>query len=243
MITDEVQCRFLNTYLIESPYIEAVFVQGKNIFSAYNWLDDVLEIRDDAPAVYAVGDRYLVSSSASGTFAGHDNEIAEVVTGPTWNFIAPEINDGVYNIDSRRSYIWNGTSWNIIPSIQLPLQMTVTIRVNRSYVEANSIDLGTEKEDLLVALADYLQKNKSGVNVKFYNSQIVDFVHSGRDWVKSVTVNVTDSSSSANELNNGLEFNDDDTILENLSNKLDLVRYVTPYLYWDVNNLVIKLLT
>ena len=243
MITDEVQCRFLNTYLIESPYIEAVFVQGKNIFSAYNWLDDVLEIRDDAPAVYAVGDRYLVSSSASGTFAGHDNEIAEVVTGPTWNFITPEINDGVYDIDSRRSYIWNGTSWNIIPSIQLPLQMTVTIRVNRSYVEANSIDLGTEKEDLLVALADYLQKNKSGVNVKFYNSQIVDFVHSGRDWVKSVTVNVTDSSSSANELNNGLEFNDDDTILENLSNKLDLVRYVTPYLYWDVNNLVIKLLT
>ena len=59
----------------------------------------------------------------------------------------------------------------------------------------------------------------------------------------TVTVNVTDSSSSANELNNGLEFNDDDTILENLSNKLDLVRYVTPYLYWDVNNLVIKLLT
>jgi len=242
MITDNIQCRFLNSYLIESPFTEAIFVQGKEIISTYTWLDDVLDILDDAPVSFLVGDRYLVSTSASGTFVGQENKIAEVVAGPTWSFITPEVDDGIYDITSAISYIWTGSAWITMPSIILPLKMFVTIKIDKTYVESNSIDLGTEKDNLTLALADYLQKVKSGTNVVFYNSQVIDFIHTERLWVKSVTIDITDSSSLPNHLNSGLEIKSDEDVLTALSTKLNIVKYTPSYIYWDVDNLSITLI-
>jgi hypothetical protein len=213
------------------------------MISSYNWLDNVIEITNDPPVTYSIGDRYLVGTSGTGAFSGHNNDIAVVVTGPAWSFIDPEIGDGVYDLDTRRSYVWSGAAWNVINNIELPLKINITIKTDTTYVQANSVDLGVEKNNLELELADYLQKEKTGTNIVFYNSQIIDFIHNGRPWVKSCSVSVTDSASSPNQLNNGIEVRSDNDILTDLSDKLNIVMYVPPLIYWDVNNIVITLTT
>jgi len=245
MITDNVQCRFLNSYLIESPFIESVFLQSGNIFSNvdYNWLNPVIETRDDPPPITLDSTTYRVGTSpASGSdFDGHANEIATYHSGPpaSWEFYSPEIDDFVLDSSTNIYWRWSGSAWVSIPSILLPMKIEVEIKADKNYVQRNNIDIPTEKDNLLLALAEYLQKNFTGTDVVFYNSLIIEFIHTGRDYVKSVRVYVTDSSSPPNEMNNGIEVRSDNDILKGLKDKLDIVKYVPPIIYWDIDNIVI----
>jgi len=245
MITDNVQCRFLNTFVTESPFIESIFLQSGQIFSNsdYTWLDPVSQTRDAPPAIVLDGSRYRVSTTPTGgsAFAGHANAIATYnAGGGTWSFYSPTTDDFVLDNDVNIYYRWSGAAWVTIPSIVQPMKMRIDIKVDKGYVQRNNIDIATERENLELAIADYLQKGFTGASVVFYNSLIVEFVHSGRDFIKSVKVYVTDSSATPNEMDNGIEIKADNDILKGLKNKLDIVKYVPSMIYWDVDNLTIN---
>ena len=243
MVTDNVQFILFNTYLLESPFIEATFKQSATIFSNidYVFLAPIVEIRDFPPVLVVSGVRVLVSATPVGgsEFDGHANEIATYGVG--WTFYTPVINDFVLDSDTNIYYTWNGVSWINIPSIKFPLKISVKAKADKSYVQKNSIDITTERENLVLALAEYLQKGFSGASIIFYNSLIVEFVHSNRSYIKSVKVYVTDSSTVSNEMDNGFEVNTDTDILKNLKNKLDIVKYTPASIWWDVDNISVEL--
>ena len=248
MITDNVQCRFLNTYLIESPFIESIFVQSGQIFSNKNYvfLNPVVEIRDFPPTGAINGQRFLVSTTPTGGsyYEGHVNEIAiynTTISSPYWEFYSPLTNDFVLDTDTNIYYTWSGANWINIPNIELPLKIQVEAKADKNYIQKNNIDIASERESLMLAIAEYLQKGFSGAAVIFYNSLIVEFTHSGRPFIKSVKVYVTDSSTVPNEMDNGLEVNNDTTVLKSLKNKLDIVRFTPPMIYWDVDNIIVTI--
>ena len=91
-------------------------------------------------------------------------------------------------------------------------------------------------------LAQHLQRWRTGVDVKFYNSQIVDIIHDTGPWIKSVIVSVTDSSQVPNNLNSGIEMvSVDTTVLSDLPDKFEILKYVPAMLFWDINDIVINL--
>jgi len=243
MVTDNVQCRFLNTYLIESPFIEAIFLQSGQIFSNtdYVWLPPVSSTQDEPPVVTLDKSRYLVSTTPVGGsyFDGHANEIAIYDTSiapPFWIFDIPNVNEFVLDNETNIYYRWDGTNWINIPNIVLPLNIRIEIKADKNYVQRNNIDMSSEKENLILAVTEYLQKGFSGSTIIFYNSLMVEFVHNNRNYIKSVKVYVTDSSIVPNEMNNGIETRTDNEVMKNLKNKLDIVKYVPPLIYWDVDN-------
>jgi len=245
MITDNVQCRFLNSYILESPFIESAFVQSGEIFSniEYVFLGSVIETRDYPPIIALDGSRYRVSTtpvSGSG-FEGHENEIASYTSGPpeAWEFYSPIENDFILDINTNIYYRWNSDIllWDNIPKIILPLHMKIEAKADKTYTQKNNIDIATERENLTLSIAEFLQKGFSGSNIIFYNSLITEFVHTGRAFIKSVKVYVTDSSNVPNEMDNGIEVKSDNDIFAGLKDKLDIVKYVPPMIYWDVDNI------
>lgn len=249
MITDNVQCRFLNSYMIESPFIESIFVQSGEIFSnkEYNFLGSVIETLSYPPIVALNGSRYRVSTTpiAGSEFEGHADEIASYTTGTpgTWGFYSPIADDFILDSDTNIYYRWNGDTliWDNIPNIILPLCMRIEAKADKTYTQKNNIDIATEKENLNLAIAEFLQKGFSGSSIVFYNSLIIEFIHTGRSYIKSVKVYVTDSSDVPNEMDNGIEVKSDKDIFAGLKDKLDIVKYVPPMIYWDVDNINITI--
>ncbi len=242
MITDNVQCRFLNSYMIESPFIESIFIQSGEIFSnkEYEFLGSVIETLSSPPIVALNGSRYRVSTSPVGgsEFEGHSNEIASYITG-AWEFYSPILNDFILDSNTNIYYRWNSntSTWDNIPKIILPLCMRIEAKADKTYTQKNNIDIATERENLTLSIAEFLQKGFSGSNIIFYNSLITEFVHTGRAFIKSVKVYVTDSSNVPNEMDNGIEVKSDNDIFAGLKDKLDIVKYVPPMIYWDVDNI------
>lgn len=62
------------------------------------------------PSSPALGQQWIVGPSATGVWAGHDNEIAEW-DGTQWVFHTPSEGDIAYVIDEKAYYGWNGTFW------------------------------------------------------------------------------------------------------------------------------------
>ena len=96
MITDEIQCRFLNTYSIPSPFIEAVFLQGGEIFSAphFHYLTPVTLTLNEPPTDALLNQRIRVGTSpvVGSVFDGRANNIAtyKLVNGSlNWEFYDP----------------------------------------------------------------------------------------------------------------------------------------------------------
>lgn len=66
----------------------------------------------------AVGDRYLVGIGATGTWVGHDNEVAEW-NGSIWVYTAPVSDDYVYVTDTLTTLRFNGAAWVVVPGIAI----------------------------------------------------------------------------------------------------------------------------
>ncbi len=239
MVTDNVQCRFLNSYILKSPFIESIFLQSGKIFSnfEYIFLSPVIDTRNSPPPISINGSRYRIGSSPSEAFVGHENKIA--IYNNEWSFYSPLINDFVLDLYDNIYYRWDGNDWTHIPDIRLPLKMRIEVKADIGYVQRNKIDIVSERETLEMLVAEYLQKGFSGSSITFYNSLITEFVHTGRPFIKSVQVFVTDSSIIPNELNNGIEVKAENDILTSFVNKLDIVKYTPPMIYWDIDNISI----
>ena len=249
MITDIIQTRFLNTIILEPPYLSTTTVQRYTILSQYNHLTPVNSIESSAPNQSSQGDRHLIlesNGSPSDDFYGKDNQIATWDSQTGWSFYIPENDDSVFVDDINDVYRFDETlspdQWINDLNVVLPLNMRITIRMNDTYVADNQVNLVSERRSIIVQVADALQKKYTGSNITYYNSQIADLVHSDRIWVDEVRVNVTDSL--GRQINNGIETKIDQAILEELlPDKLSIAKYTPLFFYWDVNALEIILIS
>ena len=134
-------------------------------------------------------------------------------------------------------------------NIQFPLKLKVDCTIDSDYTSKNNVDINTEKTNLMLELAKTLQNKYTGTSIKYYNSHIVDLVHTNRPFIKDVIVDITDANGQI--IDNGLEsksdldilksINDDET-LESYQKKLNILGYVPPFWYWDVDTIDLKFL-
>ena len=84
------------------------------VVTGMDWQDSVLDKDlNTPPGSPSTGDRYITSAppaSATGAWAGHDNEIAEW-NGASWDFTAITEGSAVWVEDEDVVYVFNGTSW------------------------------------------------------------------------------------------------------------------------------------
>jgi hypothetical protein len=88
-------------------------------------------------------------------------------------------------------------------------------------------------------IANYLQEYCTGVNIKYYDSKIIDLVHGYSDDIISVIVNVYDNY--GNEIENGLETIVENDYLFTVVDKIDVVKYVSIFWHWNLDLLTIEL--
>lgn len=62
------------------------------------------------PSSPAIGDRYIIPSSATGAWSGKANQIAEYASSG-WTYYTPEVGWTCYVDDEQKIYSWNGTAW------------------------------------------------------------------------------------------------------------------------------------
>lgn len=124
----------------------------------------------------------------------------------------------------------------------LPLRLQLLIIVDKDSVVKNNIDLNDEKDNIIYQIAEKLQTSEfTGPDIEYYPSKIVDLVsETRRSWIKSIQVTTTDSNNPPRVLRNGIESLSDEKIRENLSGrKLEMVKFTSPYYWWDVDNIKI----
>lgn len=79
-----------------------------------DWQDSVIDKDLTAPpGGESAGDRYLVGGSATGAWAGHDNDIAQF-NGSTWIFTTPNEGFACWVEDENKIYTYNGSAWVVI---------------------------------------------------------------------------------------------------------------------------------
>jgi len=129
--------------------------------------------------------------------------------------------------------------------LYLPLKLFVTILYDSQYIENTNVDIAEEKEKLRLEIAQKLQDNYSGNQIKCYNSQLVDLIHTDRPFIKSVSVVIKDFNDTIIE--RGIQSFTENEIMENLQNeiaetfghKMDILNYFPHYWYWDLDNIQI----
>jgi len=63
------------------------------------------------PSTPVLGDRYLIITGDSGTWYGHDNEVAEFNSSSGWDFTTPREGMVLYADDENTWYNYNGSTW------------------------------------------------------------------------------------------------------------------------------------
>jgi hypothetical protein len=125
--------------------------------------------------------------------------------------------------------------------IKFPLQVSINIIVDSEMVVNQKINLADKKNQFLLMLADWLQKTHTGTKICFYNSQIVDLIHTDQVWIKSVEVILKDANDTV--IPSGIETIPDTEGLENIrDNKLAIIKYSSWFWHWNVDNIDIKMI-
>ncbi|GAJ05167.1 unnamed protein product, partial [marine sediment metagenome] len=81
-----------------------------SVIQGLDWQPSVLDELADPPGTPAEGARYLVIATATGDWAGHEDDIAEW-TGTSWDFTTPNKGYAVWLEDVGRQKNYNGTAW------------------------------------------------------------------------------------------------------------------------------------
>lgn len=150
--------------------------------------------------------------------------------------------DVIYNLNLK-----NSIKQNYDFDLKLPLRLFINITYDSQYIDSNLVNLPKERDDLYLKIADLLQNKYSGNMIKYYDSQLIDFIHSNRPFIKRVQVEVKDSDD--NLISDGIESYEEEEIMRNLQNivyeradlsKIDILNYFPHYFHWDVNDIQIN---
>lgn len=123
----------------------------------------------------------------------------------------------------------------------LPFKIEINISGSKETSINDQISVLSIKAQLEIDLAQFLVDNYTGVQISFYKTKIIDFVHNYGSWIKSVDVIVTDSSTIPNIIPGGnIETYEQSEILNDLT-KLQIATYCPIYFYWNINDIVINI--
>lgn len=81
-----------------------------SVVQGLDWQVSILDELDTPPGSPTEGDRYLVIATATGDWAGHEDDIAEW-NGTSWDFTTPNKGYAVWLEDVGRQKNYNGTVW------------------------------------------------------------------------------------------------------------------------------------
>jgi hypothetical protein len=73
----------------------------------------VVSVSASPPGEPLSGERHIVGASASGAFAGHENEIAAFQDGG-WVFLSSQIGWRAWNADEEELLVWTGSAWSAL---------------------------------------------------------------------------------------------------------------------------------
>lgn len=77
------------------------------------WKPSVIAITNNPPATTNSGDRYLIDSTPSGIFVGHENKIASYTT--NWSFTTPSNSCALFVDNIKIGYVYDATATNWVP--------------------------------------------------------------------------------------------------------------------------------
>lgn len=122
-------------------------------------------------------------------------------------------------------------------SIYLPLKVNISLILEKQYVINNSTDIISAVASLKLSIASYLN-NRIDTTIKFYGSQLIDFIHNSNPWIKSVTLTLVDNRGFTIPLSNIETI--DQKIFISKNSKIEILEYC-PFLWWfDINNINIQ---
>jgi len=87
----------------------------ESLVQGLDWQQSVLGELAEPPVSPAAGNRYLVIATATGDWAGHENDIAEW-DGSVWVFTTPNKGFAAWIEDTNVLKVWNGTAWVLFGS-------------------------------------------------------------------------------------------------------------------------------
>ncbi|GAI76094.1 unnamed protein product, partial [marine sediment metagenome] len=87
----------------------------ESLVQGLDWQQSVLGELAEPPVSPAAGDRYLVIATATGDWAGEENNIAEW-DGAVWVFTSPNEGFAAWIEDTNVLKVWNGTAWVLFGS-------------------------------------------------------------------------------------------------------------------------------
>lgn len=126
--------------------------------------------------------------------------------------------------------------------IILPFKLSIDIVGNKQYLTTNLLDSTVEIDNLQLDIAEVLFSNYSGTQISFYQSKIIDIIHSVL-WVKSCKITVTDSNNQIIQdvnLISNFELYDQTKIINSTLTKPEIVEFCPIYIYWDLENITIN---
>lgn len=173
---------------------------------------------------------------------GPDNIATWNSTYNSWKFTSVKPSNAITVKTPARSLVYNTDYIYEEYSLQLPLNISLSIYVDKNSATANNINLADEEDTIILELAQELQNNFTGTDIVYYPSKIIDFISDSRNtWIKGMTVKTTDSNEYPKTIANGLETLSEDDIRTNIiSSKLEMVKYSSTFYWWNVDNITIK---
>jgi hypothetical protein len=117
--------------------------------------------------------------------------------------------------------------------LQFPLKINIEITLDKNDVLVHSIQIQDLINDIKLEVSKFILNEANGIDIKYYNTQIVDICHNFES-VKSCKVRTFDSSN--NEIISGIEsLNKHDFIP--LLTKEEYLNYSSIYWWFDINNI------
>lgn len=210
MLTDFVNFKLANT----TGELENMQLNDVNILP-------VIDILSDPPTSGSLGDRYIVLNG-QGDFAGQDNNVAVLndATAMTWTFIAPKSDNMVYVNNKGRKYIFSVFGW-VVPNYDIPLILEIDVFKDSTYSGTN----GNLRDAVRDAVIDGFSA-RFGINQNIYRSEIIDVIQEV-EGVDHCVLRQPESS---------IFFNFDINDFEQET----LLRYGPEYVYFDEDNMIIR---
>jgi len=131
------------------PYLSAAQAQKHVTHNeALRSLDALVQIavldaaETDPPPTPAEGDRYIVATSATGAWSGHDGELAAYVDG-AWAFFTPVEGWIVFDLASQAVLVFDSSAWTPVSAFLGPIDQlgvnTTADATNRLAVHSNAV--------------------------------------------------------------------------------------------------------
>jgi hypothetical protein len=231
---------FVLSFVVDSYMFEYYFNNVRNVEIA----DPLLKLK-----IYRrLGQEYIINVPLIDSYKFKKNEDMDYLQNSIKNnFINVNIDnnrmisDDVQVRFSNTYFVKNNivkkiTKQNIDTDIKLPLKLDIDITLDKNDVIINSVSIPDIIENIRVEVSKFILSEANGINLKYYNTQVVDICHNF-DYVKSCNIRTYDSNGTI--IPNGIETLHKNNFIPLLT-KEEFLNFSSVYWWFDINNISIK---